>query len=237
MLVKTAELDLRVPDTTKSAEALQNLSTELGGYVAEMDAQRRGELFSYTLSLRIPVERLDDALARIKRLADRIDREAVRSEDVTSQHIDLSARLKTLEATETELRRLLAESRSRQSKVEEIMAIYGKLTEIRSEIEQLQGQLQALEGLSALSTINVRLFPTESAVPVVSDGWHPAETARRSFRTLLVAVRGLADLAIMVVIVLLPIGVVIGLPVWALVRLWRTLARRRRPGAPPKLGS
>jgi len=227
-LVKTVELDLRVPDTKTSAEDLQHLAAEFGGYVAEMSGQRRQGLLYYTLTLRVPVDRLDDAVTRIKRLADRIDREVVRTEDVTEKHIYLGARLRTLVATETELRGLLSESRSRQHKVEDIMAIYAKLTEIRSEIEQIQGQLQALEKLTALSTINIGLMPTESAVPVMSDGWRPAETARRSFRALLAALRGLVDLAIMAGIVLLPICLVVGLPAWGLMRLWRIVARRRR---------
>ena len=226
-LVKTVDLDLRVADTTASAETLQALASELGGYVGEMDAQRRGDLLFYTMTLRIPADRLDDATERIKRIAERIDREVVRSEDVTEQHIDLTARLKTLQATETELRELLSESRSRDRKAEDVMAIYAKLMEIRSGIEQLQGQLEALEKLTALSTINVRLSPTESAMPVVSDRWHPGQTVRRSVRALLMTLRVLGDLVILVVIVLLPIGLAIALSVWGLARVWKAIQRKR----------
>src|SRR5437899_2079377 len=127
-LVKTVELDLRVPDTKTSAEDLQHLAAEFGGYVAEMSGQRRQGLLYYTLTLRVPVDRLDDAVTRIKRLADRIDREVVRTEDVTEKHIDLGARRRALVATESELRGLLSESRSRQHKVEDIMAIYASLS-------------------------------------------------------------------------------------------------------------
>ena len=229
-LVKTVELDLRVPDTTASAGALQTLTTGLGGYVGEMNAQREGNLLYYRLTLRVPVDRLDDAVAKIKGLAERIDREVVRTEDVTEQHIDLSARLRTLEATETELRGLLSESRRSGRKADEIMAIYEKLMEIRSSTEQIQGQLQALEKMTALSTINVQLWPTESAVPVVSEGWHPGQTARRAFRGLLASLRVLGDFVIIAVIVLLPIGLVLAIPAWGLVRLWRNVVRRRKPG-------
>lgn len=230
-LVKTVELDLRVPDTTKSSAELQSLATGLGGYVGELAAQREGEVLYYTLTLRVPVERLDEAVSRIKGLAARIDREVLRTEDVTEQHIDLAARLKTLEATEAELRGLLSESKRGDRKADDVMAIYGKLMEIRSTIEQLQGQLQALEKLTALSTIKVQLWPTESAVPVAAQGWDPGQTARRSLRALVAGLRGLGDFVIVLIIVCLPLALAIGLPAWGLLRLWRSLGRRRTPPA------
>lgn len=224
-LVKTVELALRVEDTEGSAEEARAITEALGGFLAELSADRRGEVFRYSLVLRVPVERLDDAVSRIKALAVELDRESMRTDDVTRQFVDLESRLRTYRATEEELRNLLAESRRRDFDAEDVMAIYRQLTEIRAQIEQIQGQLEHLGDLAALSTIRLALEPTEGARPVVEEAWKPGDTVRRSFRALLEALRSLADAAIVFAVVVLPVLLILGLPLWWLVRRWR----RRSP--------
>jgi hypothetical protein len=182
----------------------------------------------------VPVDRLDEAVAAIEREADRVDRHSVSTEDVTERWVDLSARLKTLRATEEELQKLLAESRQRGQKLEDVIAVYDKLTEIRSTIESMQGQLVALESLAALSTVNVQLSPTEGAKPIVDEGWQPGETVRRAVRGLVGALQGLADFAIVLLIVGVPLLLVIALPLGLVLRvLRRWLSRRRTPPPSP----
>jgi hypothetical protein len=103
------ELDLAVRDTDAAAQRIKALAGALGGFVSDVTAQRVESLMEYEITLRVPVERLDDALADLRRLSTRVDREQLATEDVTDRYVDLAARLKTLLATETELRALLAE--------------------------------------------------------------------------------------------------------------------------------
>lgn len=227
-LVKTVDLELRVTDTSGTADRLRGLATGLGGYVSAMSAERRGELLYYTLTLRVPVDRLEEALRRAKGLAERVEREAIRTEDVTERWVDLEARLTTLRATENELRQLLTEARQRRQDVEDIMKVYGKLTEIRTAIEQLQGEQQALQSLTSLSTVNVQLVPTEASKPIVAEGWSPRGTLRGSFRTLVQALQSLTDLAIVLLVVAVPLGLIVLLPIWLLARIWRRARQRRQ---------
>ena len=113
----------------------------------------------------------------------------------------------------------------------EIMEVYRELVEIRSQIEEIQTKLNSFDKLAALSTINLELVPTEAAKPVAGEEWHPGDTARSSTRTLVAFFRWLLDFAIFAVIVLLPVGLVIGAVVWGLRKVWRRV--RRRPGAEP----
>jgi len=233
-LIRTVNLQLEVKDTEDAAAQVQALATRLGGFVGSSNGQRRGELMYYSLTLRVPAERLDEALAAIRALAIRVDQEQQQVDDVTDQYIDLDARMRTLEATETELRALLAESRQRARKVEEIMAVYQQLIEVRSQIEQIRTQLNSFDKLAALSTINLELVPTEAAKPVAGDAWRPGDTLRSSARTLVGFLRWLLEAAIFFVVVLLPIGLVIAAVVMALRWFWRRA--RGRPHAEPPPG-
>jgi hypothetical protein len=236
-LVRTVDLRLEVKDSAAVARQIETLVARLGGYVSASNAQRQGELLTYTLSVRVPVDRYDQALAGIRGYAVRIDREHSQVEDVTDQYVDLDARRHTLEATETELRGLLAESRQRGRKVGEIMEVYQQLIEVRTQIEQIRGQMNTFDKAAALSTINVELVPTEAAKPVADDAWQPSDTVRSSLRSLLGFLRWLLDFLIYALIVLLPVALVIVAAVLAVLWLWRRLGspfRRGRPGPPPQ---
>lgn len=232
MLVKTVELELLVADPERAAEEVRGIVAAVGGHVASMKAWKPGELFHYQIALRVPVGRLEEAVRRIKGMADEVVSESLESRDVTEQVADLGARLRTLRATETELRGLLAESRERDFDAEDVMAVYERLTEIRSEIERAEGQLQGIEGLATLSTVNLSLRPTESAKPFAAEGWRPRETARRSVRMLLALLGHAGDLAILFVIVVLPFTLIVGAVVWPLAQLVRR-ARRKAAEALP----
>jgi uncharacterized protein DUF4349 len=235
-LIRTVNLQLEVRDTEKVSAQVQALATRLGGYVSGSNGQRREELMYYTLTLRVPVERMDEALKAIRALAIRVNQEHQQVDDVTDQYVDLDARMRTLEATETELRALLAESRQRARKVEEIMAVYQQLIEVRSQIEQIRTQLNSFDKLAAFSTINLELVPTEAARPVVaSDEWRPGDTLRGSARTLVGFLRWLVDAVIYTLIVLLPIGLVIAAVVLGVRWLWKRVTGGP-PQAPPPSG-
>jgi hypothetical protein len=232
-LIRTVNLQLEVRDTEEVAARVQALATRLGGFVGSSNGQRREDLMYYSLTLRVPVERLDEAVAAIRALAIRVNQEHQQVDDVTDQYIDLDARMRTLEATETELRALLAESRQRARKVSEIMEVYQQLIEIRSQIEQIRTQLNSFDKLAALSTINLELMPTEAAKLVVDgDEWRPGDTLRGSARTLVGFLRWLLDAVIYFFVVLLPVGLVIAAVVLALRWLWRR-GRRITIGGPP----
>lgn len=226
-LIRKVELDLEVRDTEASARQVKEMAEKMGGFVSDVNARRAGELMHYSLTLRIPADKLDEALATIRKLADRVDREQQGVEDVTSQYVDLDARLRTLKSTEAELRALLAESRSKARKVDEIMSVYRELIEIRSQIEQIEAQVRTFDQLAALSTVQLSLTPTEGAKPVAEPGWHPWDTVRESARDLISVLRGGLELAIRVLIVFVPVLLVLWLVLRGLRWIWRRLRRRR----------
>ncbi len=223
-VVRNAELSLIVADAPVAADRMVELADSLGGYASDIQADRRDELMHYRIVLRVPAARLDQTLAVVKALAVRVESEALQTEDVTEQVVDLEARLKTLVATEAELQALLAESRSRRSNVEEIMAIYRELVGIRTQIEQARAQLEMIENRVALSTITIQLRPEAGSGPLVGDRWRPGGTVRSAVRTLVDVLQGIADMAIYVAIVLVPIAVILAAPflLFALLRRRRT---------------
>lgn len=228
-LIRRLDFALVAKDTEATAARLQGLVTSMGGYVSDVNASRNLDAMQYNMTLRVPAERLDAAREEIRRMVLRVEREQMTTEDVTGQFVDSEARLRSLRATEDELRELLAESRERARKVGEVMEIYNNLTQVRTQIEQIQGQLNQLQGQVSFSTIHLTLEPDSASKPIVAeDGWRPGETTRNAFRNLVGFLQWLVDLLIVIVINGIPITLAILIPVLLLRKAWRRWAGKPR---------
>jgi hypothetical protein len=225
-LIRRLDVHLVVKDTEAAAQRLQELAAALGGFVSDLNAGRSGGVLHYQMTLRVPAERLDRAREEIRAIALRVEREQMSTEDVTDQYVDLDARMRSLQATEAELQELLGESRERSRKVGDVMEIYRELTGVRTQIEQIQGQLNALQGLVSLSTIQLTLEPDAAQKPIVAEGWRPNETVRSSFGVLVGFLQGVGDLLIFLVVVGLPVALVILIPVLLLRKAWKRWGRK-----------
>src|SRR5689334_4983971 len=77
MIIRTAEVSLIVGDATASVDKLGALAAANGGYVTDSKVWRDGEVVRATLTLRVPAQKLDAALAAIRKVASRVESETV----------------------------------------------------------------------------------------------------------------------------------------------------------------
>lgn len=227
-IIYNANIFLIVEDTEQTAQDIETMASSMGGYVASMNGYRQGDRMLYDITIRIPAGQFDSSLAALRNLAVRVENENISTNDVTDQYYDIDARLDTLKATEKELTQLLKETRERGGKVEDIMKIYDRLIQIRSEIESLQGQLNRLDKLTAYSTIDIHLEPSILNQPIETKGWNPAETAKKSLQALISILTGLVNFLIALVIVVVPVAIIILLPLALVVWLIRRWQKRRK---------
>lgn len=233
MVVSTAEMVVIVDDVAVSLPQVEALVGQMEGYILSSSSYRTAtDRLAATITMRVPSKRFHETLTALRALAKKVESETLSGQDVTDQYIDLEARLKVLQATEKELVNLLSEVRqsegNAQEKAQAILDIYSKLTEVRAQIEQIQGQMKYLEQMSAMATITVRLLPFEPTVepPVVEEGFDPLRTVNRAARALVLILQGLLNVLIWIAIVLLPIAALFAIPV--LVILWLVRRSRKR---------
>lgn len=220
-LIRTAEIDLLVDNAESSSDQIASMARSLGGFVAASTIEKGHRRAGARLVLRVPESRFDDALDALKGLAKEVARKSVVTEDVTGRYVDLEARRRSLQLTESELEKLLAESRAQKRSAVEIVAIYKELTEIRTQREQVQGQKQSLDGRIALATIRVALFLDRAALAAAEPAWKPLETVESSFTSLVKVLKVLAEVVIFIVIVVLPVLILVLIPSWWMIRRFR----------------
>lgn len=238
-VIGRASLSLVVADTDAAVAAIEAAVTQAGGFVANANFYKSGpstgRALAGSMTLRVPAEGLDALLAELEGLALSVESRTVSREDVTDQYTDLTAQLNNLQATERELLALLTEVRERPgSTAEEILQVHARMSEIRGQIEAVQGRRNLLDNLIGLATVDVSLTPDALNRPIVEEGWQPAGVARSALRGLVTALQWLGSAAIWLLIFFLPLALVAAIPVGVLVWVLRWFIRRSRQGREAK---
>ena len=195
-------------------------ATANGGFVVSSYVSKNEVAPTGRITVRIPVNIFDRGVEEIKKFGD-VQSEQVDGQDVTEEYVDLDSQLRNLRATEEQFLAILRQAQ----KIEDILAVQRELTQIRGQIEQIQGRMKYLKQSAQLATLSVSLSTDPSGLPVVDDGeqWRPLAVIKDALRSLVGLGKNIAELAIWLV-VFIPIWLGFGLVIW-LVRRW---FRRRK---------
>lgn len=204
-IIKTGEMSLEVDNVASALAAVRTLAAGIGGYVGGSQAGTLED--SATLTLRIPASRFDEALSRLRELGGTVVGESTQEEDVTSQIVDLEARIANLEASEASYRALA----ERAERVEDVLAVQSRLDEVRGEIEQMRAQLENVANQADLSTLTVTLIPKAAPVQAQAEGWDPGARLAEALAALVGVGQGVLDAVIWISVVVLPILAALGL--------------------------
>jgi hypothetical protein len=211
---RAAALTLTPPaaDVQDTADGVVRETQAAGGYVqrSQVATQDGGGTASFTL--RIPSARLDDALARLSRLA-HVGALTQAATDITATSVSAADRLADARAERRALLRALA----RATTGRQIASLRARIRDNRSLIAQRQGALDAVRRRADLATVTVAVEGTDR--PSGGGGWTPRDALRDAGRVLEVA----GGVLLIALAVLAPLAV-LGALAW----LGTRAARRRR---------
>ena len=231
MIIRTVSMTIAVTDVQETFRQAERIAVEQGGLLAASQVRQDGDRMTATMTIRVPSDSAtyQETLTRLRAVAERVVEEQGQAQDITEEYVDLESRLRNLSASEQSLLALL----QRAAKIEDIINIQRELTNVRGQIEQIQGRKQALERRADMATITltIREIGTFSR-----PGWNPGDTVASAVRALGESVRGLATLGIWL-LVFSPIWGGFLLAVWFvgrfLIRRLRGTGPRRTPAPAP----
>jgi hypothetical protein len=239
LIIQNAQLNIVVKDPQVSQEAIVKLTNEVKGYVVSSNLYKSQsatgvEFPEASISIRVPAERLDETLTKIKAMVEDPDLDILyenrSGQNVTKEYTDLKSRLTNLEQAEAQLREIMASA----TRTEDVLAVFNQLTQIREQIEVIKGQMKYYEESAAMSAVDVTLKSQQSVEPLTVAGWKPEGVARDALQALIDALKFLVSVLIWLVIFLLPILLVIVIPIWVIVRaVRRSRAKRKAANTPP----
>lgn len=230
MIIFTVNMEVVVKDTAEAMAQIEGLADEMGGFVSDSSSWKDEGQLRARITLRVPAEDLDEALTKIRGLALDVESEDRGSQDVTEEFTDLDAQLRNLRTTEEELLELLKTRQETTGDTEAILEVHRYLTDIRGQIERIQGRMNYLSNLSAMATIHVTLTPDVLAQPLTVGKWQPQGTALQAIQALINTLAFLGDALIIILLYVVPVLIIILLPLFLIVRgLLRWRRRRRQP--------
>ena len=154
MLARTAQLALTTEEFDKSRAALEEILKRHNGYFGQLNVNApAGTGRTLDATLHIPADQRDAAITEIKKLG-RVESESQTGEEVTSQYVDLEARLSNARHTEQRLTDML---RQRTGKLSDVLAVEQEISRVRGEIEQMEAQKKTLTARVEFLTLDVKL--------------------------------------------------------------------------------
>ena len=219
LIARTTAVNMNVNGVAQAVDAISDAVTRRGGYVASTTFKNDSDRATALIAVRVPSRDTEDFLREVRRMATRINEESTTSQDVTDEYTDLSAQLRNLQATEQQYLELLRRAQT----VDEILKVQQQLSNVRGQIERLQGRIQGLERRTDFAQVNFTLLPE---LPT-RQPWDAGQVTRRAWENSLQMLERVAEAAITVVVLfwwLIPLGA-IGFGVRAAVRQSRQAPR------------
>ena len=154
MIIRTAQLSVITKEFDKARANLEAILKRHRGYVGELKANdTTGSGRTLTATLRVPADQLDATLTEVKALG-RVESESQSGQDVTSQYVDLQARLANARNTEQRLTDLL---RNRTGKLSDVLEVEQELDRVRGQIEQMEAERKTMANQVSYATLNATI--------------------------------------------------------------------------------
>jgi hypothetical protein len=230
-IIRTGEVVLQVAGIDAALDAATAKITALGGYASGSNRSGSDDSDQASITYRFPASRWDEAIAAVRGLATKVLAEKSGTQDVTDQIVDLGARIKNLQATETALQAIMTKA----TEIKDVLAVQAELTTVRGQIEQATAEKSHLEQQAAFSTLTVTFSLKPDPVVTTKTQFDPGSQVDQAVASLVGILQAVASAGIWFGIVWLPILIVmlilVGLVVFVLRRFSRS-AGGDAPAAP-----
>ena len=194
MIVRSKTVRLEVESTEDAVAEIRTIARDSGGIITGLQVATDTEspIYRYDehgyatgdgaglrgwVAVRVPADSFEAFVDDIVGLGT-VKYQAEDTEDVTQQHVDLSARLANLQAEEARLREFFDSA----VKVEEMLAIEAELARVRGEIESLDAQVKYLERQAAMATVTIEITEPKAVVRPEGDSWGFSDAITSGFR-------------------------------------------------------
>jgi len=225
-IIRNATLTLEADSPEEAGRKITSIAETKGGFVVTSDTQQRtsasnAATTTVSLIVRVPAAQFDQTLGEIRQTVSRVMQEKVAGQDVTEEFIDLDAGLKTKKALEAQFLEILKQAKS----VEDALNVQTEIAKVRGDIEKLEGRRKFLENQTSLSTVTITIR-TPEVFAASSTGF--LHELGRAFSDGINSALWVILALIRVFLALLPVIILLGVPLWLLIRYLKHKIRRQK---------
>ncbi len=186
IVIQESNISLLVEDVRKIGDQILEYVKSNGGYLVYTSYTRPTESPFASITVRVPTDKLDQALYYFRSLAVKVASENLVGTDVTEEYTDIEARLSTLQKTKAKFEEIL----DKATDVADILTVNREIINIQSQIDAFVGQKLAIEKNAKLTKITIYLSTDELALPYTPDKvFRPDVVFKHAVRSLLNTLR------------------------------------------------
>ena len=168
-LIRRISMDLQTRDLEALLETINTKISALGGYVenSKINIGSGSDDARYaTIIIRIPADKLDEFTDHVADISN-VTATSETAEDITLSYVATESRLKALQAEETRLLTLI----DKAANLTELLQLEKRLTEIRTELEQVTSQLKVYDNLVDFGTVQLDITEVKEYSPAEEPGF------------------------------------------------------------------
>jgi hypothetical protein len=197
IVTQESNMSLLVTDVNESGNKILSFAKNNGGYMVYAYYSRPAESPFANISVRIPADRLDQALTYFKSLAVKVTNENLVGTDVTQEYTDIEARLTTLRKTQVKFEDIL----NKAIDVQDILTVQREIINLQDQIDNLIGQQKAIAKNAELTKITIYLSTDELALPYTPDNvFRPNVVFKYAVRSLVGTLTKIAEALIWIAV-------------------------------------
>lgn len=223
-VVRSGSMGLQADDVAKTVAQIRSLTAAAQGFISAENSSASGGGAYSSITAQVPAAKLDGFIEAVSKLGT-VESIDLSAQDVTSQVVDLDARIKALQTSVDRMTDLMAQA----SQISDLLTIETQLSQRQAELDALKAQRTWLGDQVAMSTLAITVWPVPTVEPVDApgflDGLEQGWAALVS--TVLVAATALGfflPFLVVLAIVAVPIAVLL---------VWLTRRHRRRLSEQP----
>ena len=171
-LIRKIYLDTETEDMDALLAAIDSKVNALGGYMESREVYTGSRYSSYDsrrhadLVIRIPKDKLDEFVAHVSKESN-ITSSNETSDDVTLTYVAVQSRMTALQKEEARLLELI----DKAANLSELLELEKRLTEVRTDLENVTSQLLLYDNLVDFGTIEVSISEVQKLTPVQEPGF------------------------------------------------------------------
>lgn len=226
-LIRKIYLSTETEDMDTLLAAIDSKVSALGGYMESREVYTGSRYASYDsrrhadLVIRIPKDKLDEFVAHVGKESN-ITSSNETSDDVTLTYVAVQSRMTALQKEEARLLELI----DKAANLSELLELEKRLTEVRTDLENVTSQLLLYDNLVDFGTIEISISEVQKLTPVQEPGFFNriGSGFMESLRNLWTFLKELA----IFLVVASPYLVTIGAVAFVIVLIIRLSIRRKR---------
>jgi hypothetical protein len=211
-IIRNGDFTIESKNPSDDQRKIASIAESLGGFVVTSEFKQAASSdasgSSVNVIVRVPSAQFDKAINEIIKTGSQIIYQKTSGKDVTEEFVDLEARLRAKHALENQYLEIM----KRASKISDVLEVQEKLTDVRTEIEQMEGRRRYLDNQASLSTINITLQSPAAIVAATQNGFW--RSIKNSFGDGIDEAVGIVLGVIHFVIVAIPVFILVILPLW-----------------------